>query len=170
MALALVLGVLVTYLALSAPTTQTPAVPVAAGPALLAVPATDVTHLELTDASGRLSLVRSPNGWHDAADRTLPSGVVTDLLDALTTLRPITMVDDAPSDIADYGLGADATRLHLVGSTDRPLLDLEIGARNPAWTGLYARRDGAPGVFLVGALLQWEIDKLRNTARAQSSP
>ncbi len=168
--LALVLAILVTYLALSAPATHTPEVAVASGPPLLAVPTSDVTALELTHAAGRLSLVRTPNGWREGADRTLPSGIVTDLLDALATLRPITMVDDAPGAIADYGLGDDATRLHLVAGTDRPVLDLEIGARNPAWTGLYARRDGNPGVFLVGALLQWEIDKLRNTARARSSP
>lgn len=170
-ALAVVLAALVTYLRLTAPTGE-PDAPAATvvEPPLLAVDPAQVARLEWKSGDERLTVVRTPDGWADATGRRWPSSVPTDLLAALTTLRPIAMVDPTPNDVRDYRLGPDATRLRVIDRADHPVLDLEIGGRNPAWTGLYARRDGDPGVFLVGALLQWELDKLRNTARSVSSP
>jgi hypothetical protein len=169
--LAVVLAALVAYLRFTAIGSEpTPAETTVAEPPLLRVDVAQVGRLEFASGEERLTLVHSPDGWTDTAGHRWPSNVPTDLLEALATLRPIAMVDSAPSDIRDYHLGPDAVRLRITDRTDRPVLDLEIGGRNPAWTGLYARRDGDPGVFLIGALLQWEIDKLRNTARSVSNP
>jgi hypothetical protein len=171
LALGVVLVALVTYLRFTAPsdgpTTTTETI---VEPPLLRVDTAQVSRLELDAGGQRLTLVQTPDGWADATGRRWPSSVPTDLLDALTTLRPIAMVDPMPSDIRDYRLGPDATRLRVIDRADHLVLGLEIGGRNPAWTGLYARRDGDPGVVLIGALLQWELDKLRNTARSVSSP
>lgn len=166
--LAAVLAVLVVYLERTAPDGAPAPVEAVVEPPLLRVDATQIARLELDADGERLTLVHTPDGWADTAGHRWPSSVPADLLDALTTLRPISVVDAMPNDVRDYRLGPDATRLRVIDRDDRPVLALEIGGRNPAWTGLYARRDGDPGVFLVGALLQWEIDKLRNTARSVS--
>jgi hypothetical protein len=50
------------------------------------------------------------------------------------------------------------------------LLALEVGATNPARTGVYVRRIGEPAVLLVGALLRWEIEKLRRVVSTTSLP
>src|SRR5207247_1051853 len=93
-----------------------------------------------------------------------PDGAVTDLIAALGGLRPLTTVDADPATPGDYGLGPGARRLELAGADGRPFLALELGERNPAWTGLYARRAGEPAVLLVGAVLGWELEKLRRAA------
>jgi hypothetical protein len=41
------------------------------------------------------------------------------------------------------------------------VLVLEIGERNPAGTGIYARRDGRSEVMLLGGILTWDLGKLR---------
>jgi hypothetical protein len=74
------------------------------------------------------------------------------------------VVDAEPVDEAGYGLGASAQRLLVTGADGRPLLALEVGERNPAWTGLYVRRKGEREVVMVGALLRWELEKLRDAA------
>jgi len=47
---------------------------------------------------------------------------------------------------------------------------MDIGNRNPAWTGSYARRAGRAEVLLVGAVLRWELDKLRSAREAVEQP
>jgi hypothetical protein len=44
------------------------------------------------------------------------------------------------------------------------VLQLEIGSRNPAWTGVYAAAHRCREIELVGALLHWEVEKLRAIA------
>src|SRR3989442_1562213 len=69
-----------------------------------------------------------------------------------------------PATPGDYGLGPGGRRLGLAAADGRPLLALELGERNPAWTGLYARRAGEPAVLLVGGVLAWELEKVRQAA------
>jgi len=135
-------------------------------PPLLAVPPAAVARVELAEGGRRTTALRGERGWTDAAGRAWPDGAVTDLIAALGALRPLATVDPDPTAPADYGLGPGARRLELAGADGRPLVALELGERNPAWTGLYARRAGAPEVLLVGAVLGWEIEKLRRAAPA----
>ena len=73
------------------------------------------------------------------------------------------VVDADPAEPSDYGLGPDTPRLRVMAA-GKELLSLEIGERNPAWTGLYARLAGQREVILVGAVLHWELEKLRDAA------
>src|SRR5207244_11527338 len=78
--------------------------------------------------------------------------------------RPLAPVDPGPATPGDYGLGPGGRRLELAAADGRPVLALELGGRNPAWTGLYARRAGEPAVLLVGGVLAWELEKVRQAA------
>ncbi|HLK12574.1 MAG TPA: DUF4340 domain-containing protein [Candidatus Binatia bacterium] len=133
-------------------------------PPLLRVAAADVARIEVDDADGRLIAVRGPSGWTDGAGRAWQGDAPSDLLDVLATLGPVMVVDPAPENPADYGLGPDAPRLTLTGAGGTVLLALEVGERNPAWTGLYARAAGEQRVLLVGAVLHWELEKLKESA------
>jgi hypothetical protein len=138
----------------------------AAAAPLLAVPPTDVARVELAEGERRLTAIRGEHGWTDGAGRAWSGGAVSDLVDALGTLRPVATFGPDAGAPADYGLGPGARRLELTGSDGRPLLALELGERNPAWTGLYARRVGETAVLLVGGVLGWDLDKLRQAAPA----
>ena len=131
---------------------------------LLTVPAAAVARVELVEGERRVTAVRGERGWTDAAGRPWSPGPVSDLVAALGALRPLATVDPDPAAPGDYGLGPGGRRLELAAADGRPLLALELGERNPAWTGLYARRAGEPAVLLVGGVLAWELEKLRQAA------
>jgi len=135
-------------------------------PALLSARPADVARIELQEGENRLTAVRNGAGWTDESGRPLRGDTIGDLIEALATLRPVMLVDPAPENPADYGLGAGATHLELKARDGKPLALLEVGERNPAWTGLYARVGGKPEVVLVGAVLHWELEKLHDAAPA----
>jgi hypothetical protein len=139
-----------------------PAAPEAAP--LLTVPPAAVARVELEDGGRRLTAVRGEGGWADANGRTWRAGAVSDLVDALGTLRPLMVVDPDPQAPADYGLGPDTPRLRVLGLDGRPVLSLELGEPNPAGTAVYARVAGRPEVVLIGGLLRWELAKLSAAA------
>jgi hypothetical protein len=137
--------------------------PPAASP-LLGAPAAAVARVELAERTRRLVAARRDGRWLDANGRPWRDDAVTDLVRTLGTLAPLMVVDPTPEADADYGLDNGAARLSLLAGDGQPLLVLELGDRNPASTGLYVRRAGEQGVLLVGAVLGWELDKLRGAA------
>jgi hypothetical protein len=156
------LGVLLLVVWLGERRAPTPGSPTITAPPLLDAPADAVTRVEWVDGGTRLTVVRTPGGWTDAAGRPWRSNAPEDLLGALATLRPVAVVSADPTALGEYGLGAGASHLELFGSDDRPLLRLDLGRRNPAWTGVYVRRADTAEILLVGALLHWELRKLRD--------
>jgi hypothetical protein len=139
-------------------------------PALLEAPIASVSRLEWQRDTDRLILVRTPDGWHDAAGHTWPGDVVDVALDALASLHPHPVVAEEPIDYAQNGLAPATEQLRVLDGTGAELLAMDIGNRNPAWTGSYARRSGRPEVLLVGALLRWELDKLRSARNGAMQP
>lgn len=133
-----------------------------AAPPLLRTSAGSVAQVEFEEAGDRITAVRRGDGWADASGRAWQANAVSDLVETLGELAPIMVVDPDPRDPTDYGLGPAAARLALTGARGERLLALEVGERNPAWTGLYARVAGTREVVLVGAVLRWELEKLRD--------
>jgi len=133
-------------------------------PPLLADGPGIAARVELVTDGARVTALRHDDVWVDDNGHAWAGGVVPDLIDTLTGLRPVMVVDNDPDDEAAYGLGPAAQRLQVLAADGRPLLALEVGERNPAWTGLYARRLGERQVLLVGAVLRWELEKLRDAA------
>lgn len=140
------------------------------GPPLLEAPLGAVAQLEWDRGPDRLTLVRTSSGWRDAAGHAWPADVVEVALDALGSLHPQVVVADEPLALAEYGLEPAGERLRVLDDTGHELLALDIGNRNPAWTGSYARRAGRREVLLVGALLRWELDKLRSAREGLEQP
>lgn len=130
---------------------------------LLTAPAAQATRVEITWPDVRLLAVRRDGGWRDQDEHPLPSGLVDDLLAALGTVRPMETLASTGPTATEYGFGPRATSLS-VGAGGNPLLRLEVGDRNPSWTGIYVQRSGADEVLVVGALLHWELEKLRVAA------
>jgi hypothetical protein len=144
--------------------------PTPEGTPLLDVSAARVARLEWERGPERLTLVHTPAGWYDAAGHPWPGDVVDVAIDALVSLRPRSVVEGEQVDLGEYGLATPAERLRVLDDTGRELLAMDIGNRNPAWTGNYARRDGRDEVLLVGSLLRWELDKLRSAPDSPKLP
>jgi len=152
------------------PVIPSPAPPVPEGAPLLDAGTAPVARLEWERGADRLILVRTPAGWNDAAGQPWPDDVVHAVLDALASLRPRTVAPANAGDLAQYGLAPAPERLRVLDDTSRELLALDIGNRNPAWTGVYVRPIGADEVLLAGSLLRWELDKLRSVREGTATP
>src|SRR5262249_44271975 len=98
----------------------------------------------------------------DAGGRRWPAGTVDAFLDALRGITAIREVGAGDGGAEDYGF--EGRRLRVTGTGGAPLLGLELGDQKPALTGVYARPADRPKVLLVGALLVWELRKLRDIA------
>ena len=125
---------------------------------LLSVPAEQVTRLEVRWPDGHLEARRVDGVWRVDGEGGVASEAIDDLLAVLATLRPTTIL---ARDVAagDYGLGPAATSLTL-SANGATVLHLLVGNRNPALTGVYVQRTGSDELWLVGALLHWELEKL----------
>jgi hypothetical protein len=126
------------------------------------VPSLDgATALEIEERGSVTRGERGASGWNPPA--------AGDLVATLSTLDVLTVIDPEPAGAAEpFGFG-DALRLRVLAGTDE-LIALEIGATNPARTGVYVRRIGQPAVLLVGALLRWEIEKVRRVVSTTATP
>jgi hypothetical protein len=163
-ALLAVLAILLGYLWLAELGPRREAASAPSAPPLLPVPPAAVAAVKLEEHGRRMSAVRHEGAWLDERGRPWRDDAVASLVDVLGTLRPVMVVASDPQEPDEYGLGPTAPRLEVTAGDGQPVLALELGARNPAWTGLYARRAGGHEVMLVGALLAWELDKLREAA------
>jgi len=157
-ALGAVFALLAGYLVLTTPSAPTPPLEreAALAPALGAA-----SSVEIDWGSSATRVARHQGHWAEPG--------VDDLLDALASLPVLGVIDPTPSDPALYGFGPDALRLR-VRSDDAELAALEVGALNPAATGVYVRRIGQAPVLLVGALLHWELEKIRRVVSTTTSP
>jgi hypothetical protein len=134
---------------------------------LLTVPPGAVARVALEERGARLTAVRHDRQWVDERGRSWRGDAVNGLVDTLRSLRPVMVVESDPAEPSEYGLGPDAPRLEVSADDGKPVLALEVGETNPAATGVYARVAGRREVVLIGALVRWELDKLRDAAPAQ---
>lgn len=130
-------------------------------------PADAPTALDVHVAGDVHRTERAPTGWHTTSDAIRPERI-PGLLDALRTLSPLMTVDENPTTPGEFGLDRNAVRLVAWDGGTR-LLDLDVGGRNPAWTGVYVRRHGARRVEMVGALLLWEMTKVLPSTATKST-
>jgi hypothetical protein len=154
--LAGVLALLCTYLFLTAP----PVEPVGDLARRLAPPLARASVVEIDDRGQIVRAERAGGAWSIDA--------VADLLTTLASIDVLTVIDPDPANPETFGFG-DALRLRVLDGTDL-LLSLEVGAANPARTGVYVRREGQPAVLLVGALLRWELEKIRRAPSTTATP
>jgi hypothetical protein len=131
---------------------------------LLPEPPGAVARVALEEHGVRLTAVRQERMWIDEQGRAWRGDAVSGLVATLGSLRPVMVVESDPVAPAEYGFGPDAARLEISAEGGRRLLALELGQQNPSATGVYARIGGQREVVLVGALLRWELDKLREAA------
>ncbi len=123
---------------------------------LLVFKPVDVVDLQLQRGDRAHAVQRQNGTWKGIDD---PS-VVNDFLLTLSELRVLMDIPASAQSLADYGLAPPlgVIVLHVNGEA-QPLV-LQIGARNPATTGVYVRIGENGSVVLAGALVEWEFDKL----------
>lgn len=108
-----------------------------------------------------IRLVKEAGGWKLVAPQAAAADTtsVETVVDALNGLNVDEVVSEAPSDLAEYGLGTPkaTARVEIEGQA-KPLV-LLVGEKSPDGSGLYAKTDDKPRVFLIASWLGTNFEK-----------
>ncbi len=95
----------------------------------------------------------------DPKGAVVPADLISTLVDTLTEKQESEVVADAPQGDALAAFGLDhPTALIDFEMSDGRKLAVEVGARNPTRTAVYARTGTSPRVLLVGLNVQYYSD------------
>jgi hypothetical protein len=127
---------------------------------LLASRVTDVVvrwqHAELRlsrDDAGRW-VARAP------ADAVVTSDLVNALLDTLTTIAPIEVIDETTARSPEYGLLPPVAVIR-VAEGDADPIEVDLGRHNPTRTAVYAGRPDQDKTYLIGLASRYYVELLR---------
>jgi hypothetical protein len=129
---------------------------------VFSVSADEIVEIDVTSASGDRSLLRKHDAhWHlvepdlGEADETESSALAA----GLASLEVQRIVDEEPSDLAQYGLHEPRVNVAFRTSGDNGLRRLQLGDKTPTGGDMYARVGEEPRVFLVPAYLDNTFDR-----------
>lgn len=137
-----------------------PAGPV--GPPILLLHYSDVKRVEIQAADGRaVRCERSGPTW------TLLQGnnaeqwesKITDFVGYFVSAPEVDKFPEDPQRLSEFGLDNPGYRITIIDVTDKPY-HLIVGNTTPVGVSVYAKFVESPEVIIVGALLNWELNKL----------
>jgi len=125
----------------------------------LPVTAANVAAVEIQAHGVRGRFVRSGDRWQIAEPpgKQVPADLIAAIVSAVTERAELEIVNSGDAPSADFGLASAATQLALY-QADGSVIRVLLGARNPAQTAVYARREGKPDVVLLGLNVQYYIE------------
>jgi hypothetical protein len=128
------------------------------GPRLFKISAEAVRQVIVTIGAQRVAAVRGARDWAIEGRPVSPAtqDAITDLLRTLVVLRAVDRF--RPEDAAAFGLDPAHATIEVVSPHRRTRLLL--GELNAARSAVYARRDDAPQVMLVGVYLLSALERL----------
>jgi len=111
------------------------------------------------------------DGWVvvEPAGGTVPSDLIAAFTNALASAQEIARIADHPGDVGQYGLDERASRIEIVPASGDSVV-VVLGGTNPTGTAVYARRDAAPEVVLVGRNIRYYEDLIFQALEARDAP
>ena len=111
------------------------------------------------------------NGWVvvEPAGGVVPSDLIAAFTSALAGAEEIARVTERADDARQYGLDESASRIEIVPASGE-LIVVVLGGTNPTGTAVYARRDAAPEVVLVGRNIRFYEDLIFQALKARDAP
>jgi hypothetical protein len=101
--------------------------------------------------------------------QAVSSDLISALLDTLTTVPPVEILEEGAQEAAVYGLDPPETVVRMA-SRGEPLATVELGHRNPTRTAVYARRPELGRSYLLGLNAQYYLDLIFERASAAPTP
>ena len=140
-----------------------------ARPRLLAIEPADVREVRLSRSGRSIVSQRRNEQWDvlEPAGAAIPPDLIGAFASALAEAEEIARVGRA--DDAAFGFGQGATRVELRGASGAPIV-ITIGGTNPTRTAVYARRQDAPDVVLIGRNIRYYEDLIFQALAAERVP
>ncbi|MDE2179469.1 MAG: DUF4340 domain-containing protein [candidate division NC10 bacterium] len=121
----------------------------------------DVETIAIRKGDALIALKREGNGWRliEPVQATADSSEVVSLLHALLEAREERRIEEAPKNLADYGLERPAVHLSVTLKDGKTLPALLLGDLNPNGRSVYAKRPDRPAVFLATVIVRLRADR-----------
>jgi hypothetical protein len=149
-------GVLALLVIRSARPPEPRTAPLARGRLLSFSPAS-IRAVELSRGDQVVRFERSTSGWVDGNRQAIEDDRVDQFLRTLAEVERLEDVADEQATLADFGLEPPHGTIVLESDVETRIA---VGERNPTLTGLYVQVAPDPHVVMVGAIVEWEFDKL----------
>src|SRR5258706_11648294 len=137
-------------------------------PKILALKQEDISKIEIKKKGGEaVGLSKTSAGkWEITAPKPLGADQesVSSLLSSVSTLNSERLVDDKPTDLAQYGLAQPALEIGLTSKDAKPQ-KLLVGDDTPVGNAVFAKLDGDPRVFTIASYNKTSLDKSANDLR-----
>lgn len=136
-------------------------------PKLISVDANNIEDIRLIKSGAEpIELAKLANTWTITKPNAMGADqdAVSMLTGSLAMLNADRMIEDHPSNLADFGLTMPSEEVDITlkgGKTTKLLL----GADTPAGTGIYAKIESDPKVYTVATYLKSSLDKSVNDLR-----
>jgi len=141
-------------------------------PRFLPIGAADVRELRLSrDGRTIVSRRQGTGPWAvvEPPAVSIPSDLIGAFATALAESEEIARLDNTGADRKAFGLDAGATRVEVRSETGEPVV-VTIGDANPTGTAIYAQRQGAPDVVLIGRNIRYYEDLIFQALPAARVP
>jgi hypothetical protein len=99
----------------------------------------------------------------------VPSDLIAAFTNALAAAEEIARVSDGITDTKQYGLDERASRIEIIPANGDPII-VVLGQTNPTGTAVYARRDAAPEIILVGRNIRYYEDLIFEALSPREAP
>lgn len=121
----------------------------------------NVKEIVITRGDGRIVLKREGDAWRliEPVQATADDTEVTSLLHTLLDAKEERRIEDAPTNLADYGLERPSIQLGLTLKDGKTSPTLLLGDLNPNGRSVYAKRPDQPAVFLATVVVRLRTDK-----------
>lgn len=140
-------------------------------PRFLPVEADDVREVRLSRDGRTVVSRRDASGWTvvEPAGVSVPSDLIAAFMTALAGAEEIGRMGEAEVDAPAFGLDERAGRVEMVPQRGESVV-VAIGTTNPPGTAVYARRQGAREVVLIGRNIRYYEDLIFQAVAAGRAP
>ncbi len=126
----------------------------------------DVQELVLRSADGVMHFRKSGQNWEvlEPAGGKVTSGLLTSLVEGLTSDKEVQIVEQSAKDFAAYGLAQPHATIEIFGANKGTNTTVFVGDRNPTESAVYARKENSPQVVLLGYNVRYYGDLILESA------
>jgi hypothetical protein len=114
--------------------------------------------ITVTRENEKVRYTRRSDGQYKVVEpegKFVPQDLMKALADLLEGAKTVEVVSTNPNDLAEFGLDKPKGEVVLEAASKKQPINIFFGNENPTHTAVYARIEGIPKVFLLGANLQY---------------
>jgi hypothetical protein len=141
--------------------------PADAPPKILNIPSDQFKEIDLKKKSGESTgVVKIEGKWQIMHPKPLPADQdsVGSLVSSLSSLTSDRLVEDKAGDLSQYGLNTPTEEVKIT-QKDGKGATLLLGDDTPTGSGVFARLDNDPRIFIVASYVKSSLDKTSNDLR-----